>query len=123
MRAISESEMRAGVRPLDVVRPWVREDLRVPISGVVEQVDPLARLDADAADLSVREHGAQEPAGRRSPAQRLLDRPVEQAGIRLELLKLIRMPGERESHPGEKRSCRITARREKRAAVGEQIRF
>jgi len=82
VRAVAEAEMRAGVRPLDVESPWVREDLGVPVPGVVEQVNALACLDVDAADTGVREHRAQEPARRRGPAQRLLDRPVEQAGIR-----------------------------------------
>src|SRR2546430_7481166 len=50
-------------------RSWVREDLGVPVSGVVEQVNALACLDVDAADPGVREHRAQEPAGRRGPAQ------------------------------------------------------
>ena len=82
VRTVAEPEMRVGIGPLDVVFPWVREDLCVPVAGVVEQVDPLTGLDVDAADPGVRERRAQEPARRRGPAQRLLDRPVEQAGIR-----------------------------------------
>src|SRR5690349_12986455 len=39
VRAVPEPEMRAGVRPLDVVGPGIREDLCVPVPGVVEQVD------------------------------------------------------------------------------------
>src|SRR5260370_4096686 len=51
VRTVPEPEVRHGVRPFDLVRPRGGEDLCIRSPRVLEQLDPLARLDGPPAAL------------------------------------------------------------------------